>query len=134
MNLRLDRRLINPLLLVLTLLALFFLLQRYYRLRDAYYEEYLRYKEVMLLLKNYQTRQKVSIDENFIRSELSKVGADFFSLKQLETGYELKAKNLRGENLPRLIYSLEQAGVEIVKLKAVDNTGQGLYELEALIR
>lgn len=134
MNLRLDRRLVGSLLLILTLLTLLFLLQRYYRLRDAYYEEYLRYKEVMLLLKNYQTRQKVSLDENFIRSELSKVGADFVSLRQVETGYELKAKNLRGENLPKLIYSLEQAGVEVIKLKAVDNTGEGLYELEAVLR
>ncbi len=113
---------------------LVFLLDRYYRLRDSYYGEYLRYKEVMLLLNNYQTKQKALIDENFVRQRLSEVGADFVSFRQLDVGYEVKARNLKGENLPKLVYALESAGVEVLKLKAVDNTGQGLYEVEMTIR
>ncbi|MEJ7620604.1 MAG: hypothetical protein WKI46_07295 [Aquificaceae bacterium] len=111
-----------------------FLLDRYYRLRDSYYGEYLRYKEVMLLLNNYQTKQKALIDENFVRQRLSEVGADFVSFRQLDVGYEVKARNLRGENLPKLIYALENSGVEILKLISVDNTGQGFYEVEMTIR
>ncbi len=125
---------INLILLLLSLVLFAFLLDRYYRLRDRYYSEYLKYKEVMLLLKNYQTRQKATVDETFVRQRLSEVGADFVSFKQVDMGYEVKARNLKGENLPKLVYALESAGVEVLKLKAVDNTGQGLYEVEMTIR
>jgi len=125
---------VNLMFLLLSLLLFVFLLDRYYGLRDRYYLEYLKYKDVMLLLKNYQTRQKALVDENFIRQRLSEVGADFVSFRQLDVGYEVKARNLRGENLPRLIYALENSGVEILKLISVDNTGQGFYEVEMTIR
>lgn len=125
---------LNLILFLLTLTLLVFLIDRYYRLRDQYYGEYLRYKEVMLLLNNYQTRQKATLDENFVRQKLSEVGADFLSFRQVDVGYELKARNLKGENIPALIYSFERSGVEIVSLRLVDNTGQGLYELQATLR
>lgn len=125
---------INLMLFLVSFALLVFLLDRYYRLRDSYYGEYLRYKEVMLLLNNYQTKQKALIDENFVRQRLSEVGADFVSFKQLDVGYEVKARNLRGENLPKLIYALENSGVEILKFISVDNTGQGFYEVEMTIR
>ncbi len=125
---------VNLMFLLLSLLLFAFLLDRYYGLRDRYYLEYLKYKDVMLLLKNYQTRQKALVDENFIRQRLSEVGADFVSFRQLDVGYEVKARNLRGENLPKLIYALENSGVEILKFISVDNTGQGFYEVEMIIR
>ncbi|MEM4732853.1 MAG: hypothetical protein QXO48_06920 [Desulfurococcaceae archaeon] len=125
---------INLMLFLVSFALLVFLLDRYYRLRDSYYGEYLRYKEVMLLLNNYQTKQKALIDENFVRQRLSEVGADFVSFRQLNVGYEVKARNLRGENLPKLIYALENSGVEILKFISVDNTGQGFYEVEMTIR
>ncbi len=125
---------INLMLFLVSFALLVFLLDRYYRLRDSYYGEYLRHKEVMLLLNNYQTKQKALIDENFVRQRLSEVGADFVSFKQLDVGYEVKARNLRGESLPKLIYALENSGVEILKFISVDNTGQGFYEVEMTIR
>lgn len=125
---------INLMLFLVSFALLVFLLDRYYRLRDSYYGEYLRYKEVMLLLNNYQTKQKALIDENFVRQRLSEVGADFVSFRQLDVGYEVKARNLRGESLPKLIYALENSGVEILKFISVDNTGQGFYEVEMTIR
>jgi hypothetical protein len=124
----------NLILFLLSFLTLAFLLDRYFRLRDEYYREYLKYKEVMLLLKNYQAKQKAIIDENYARQKVSTAGGELSSFKQTDTGYELKIKNLRGENLPRLIYTLESEGVEVLKLKAVDNTGEGMYEVELLIR
>ena len=121
--------------LVFIAIALFgFLLDRYYKLRDNYYAEYLKHKEVMLFLSNYQTRQKALINENLIREKLSQVGADFMSFEQSPDGFEIKAKNLKGENLPTLVYSFESAGLEIIKLKAVDNTGEGIYDLQLLLR
>ncbi|MFN7065546.1 MAG: hypothetical protein ACK4OF_05315 [Aquificaceae bacterium] len=125
---------LNPLVVIVALALFAFALDRYYRLRDVYYGEYIRHKEVMLLLNNYQTRQKVLIEEGLIRQNFAQVGADFVSFKQTDMGYEVRGKNLRGENLPKLIYSLESLGVEVLKLKAVDNTGQGLYDLQMHIR
>lgn len=125
---------INLMLYLLLFVLLLVLIDRYYRLRDNYYQEYLRYKEVMLLLGNYQTRQKVLVDENFLRQTFSQAGAELVSFRQADTGYEVKGRNLRGSKLPELIYSLEGAGVEILKFKAVDNTGQGIYEVEILLR
>lgn len=125
---------LNLIFFMATLALIVLLLGRYYKLRDDYYAEYLRHKEVMLLLKNYQARQKASPEENLLRQKLSEVGADFASYRQVDIGYEIRARNLKGENIPRLVYELERLGVEIVKLKAVDNTGQGLYELEMTLR
>ncbi|MEN3028149.1 MAG: hypothetical protein ABDH29_02785 [Aquificaceae bacterium] len=125
---------LNLILFLFTLVLTALLLDRYYRLREHYYSEYLRHKEVMLLLKNYQTKQKAVLDENFVRQRLSEAGADFLSFKQVDVGYEVKAKNLKGENIPKLLYSLESAGIEILRLRLVDNTGQGIYELDATLR
>lgn len=125
---------INLILYLLALAVFVLLLDHYYRLRDRYYEEYLRYKEVMILLKNYQTRQKAQVDENFLRQKFSQVNAELVSFRQVDVGYEVKGKNLRGSKLPELIYSLETSGVEILKFRAVDNTGQGLYEVEIVLR
>ncbi len=125
---------LNLYIFLISLLLFSFALDRYHKLRNSYYEEYLRYKEVMLLLNNYQTRQKATVDENFIRQNLFQVGADLLSFKQAQMGYEIKARNLRGEGIPRLIYSLESQGIEILGFKAVDNTGQGFYEVELRIR
>jgi hypothetical protein len=44
--------------LLLTFLMVYILLNRYYQLREAYYKDYLRYKEVMLLMKNYRDRKR----------------------------------------------------------------------------
>lgn len=119
---------------LLSVLLFLLLLDNYYTLRQKYYDEYLKHREVMLLLKNYQSRQKVNVDENFARQKLLQFGADLISFKQTDSGYEIRAKNLRGENLPRLVYEIESAGVEVVKLSATDNTGQGIYELQVVIR
>ena len=129
-----GKRELKILFVLLGILLTYILLDRYYRLRDSYYRDYLKHKEIMFLLANYKDRKKEEPREELIRELFSVYGVEFKSFRQVETGYEVKGSNLRGENLPALVYSLEDKGIKILKLKATDNTGQGIFELEMLIR
>jgi len=112
----------------------FLLLDRYYRLRDSYYGDYLKHKEIMFLLANYQGRKREAPTEQLVRGLFSQYQGEFKSFKQTEAGYEVQGTNLPGEKLPYLIYALEEKGINVQKLRAVDNTGQGLFEIYLLLR
>ena len=110
------------------------LLDRYYKLRDSYYRDYLKHKEIMFLLANYQGRKREAPTEQLIRGFFSQYQGEFKSFRQTEAGYEVQGTNLPGERLPYLIYTLEEKGISVQKLRAVDNTGQGLFEIYLLLR
>jgi len=110
------------------------LLDRYYRLRDSYYGDYLKHKEIMFLLANYQGRKREAPTEQLVRGLFSQYQGEFKSFRQTEAGYEVQGTNLPGERLPYLIYTLEEKGISVQKLRAVDNTGQGLFEIYLLLR
>jgi translation initiation factor 2 alpha subunit (eIF-2alpha) len=110
------------------------LLDRYYRLRDSYYKDYLKHKEIMFLLANYQGRKREEPTEQLVRGLFSQYQGEFKSFKQTEAGYEVQGTNLPGEKLPYLIYALEEKGISVQKLRVVDNTGQGLFEVYLLLR
>ena len=112
----------------------FLLLDRYYRLRDSYYGDYLKHKEIMFLLANYQGRKREAPTEQLVRGLFSQYQGEFKSFRQTEAGYEVQGTNLPGEKLPYLIYALEEKGISVQKLRAVDNTGQGLFEIYLLLR
>ncbi|MEN3033392.1 MAG: hypothetical protein ABDH18_00180 [Aquificaceae bacterium] len=122
------------LLFAVFLLLATFSLMRFYRLRDEYYKEYLKTKDFMLLAKNYQLRKKSAISEDLIRQKVSIAGAQLSAFSQLDVGFEVKGSSLKGDAILQFIYSLEQEGLEILKFKAVDNTGQGLYDFEMVVR
>ena len=134
MRYSIGKRDITLLAVALTLLALYLLLNRYYHLRDSYYRDYLRHKEIMLLLKNYQERKREEPTESLIRDLTSQSGGTLISIKQTDLGYEVKVRSLSGKNLPQFIHSIESRGIKVIKLKAVDNTGEGLFDLEVVIR
>jgi hypothetical protein len=110
------------------------LLDRYYRLRDSYYGDYLKHKEIMFLLANYQGRKREEPTEQLVKGLFSQYQGEFKSFRQTEAGYEVQGTNLPGEKLPYLIYALEERGISVQKLRAVDNTGQGLFEVYLLLR
>jgi len=112
----------------------FLLLDRYYKLRDSYYGDYLKHKEIMFLLANYQGRKREAPTEQLVRGLFSQYQGEFKSFRQTEAGYEVQGTNLPGERLPYLIYALEEKGISVQKLRAVDNTGQGLFEIYLLLR
>jgi len=132
MSLR-NRDIAVGLFLLYFLLAYLFL-SKYYDLRAQYYRDYLRHKEIMFLMANYVHTKREQPTEDLIREIFSSYGVDFKSFKQVETGYEVWGTNLRGEKLSDLIYAIEERGIRIVKLRAVDNTGQGMFEVYMLLR
>jgi phosphoglycerol transferase MdoB-like AlkP superfamily enzyme len=130
----LTKRSLNTLFLLLFCILFYVFLNRYYQLRDAYYKEYLKHKEVMFLMKNYKQNKRQEPSEDLLKSLISQVGGEFFSMRQTDTGYEVKARKISGASIPKLVYSLEERGIKIDKFKAVDNTGQGLFDVEMVLR
>jgi hypothetical protein len=54
----------------------FLLLDRYYKLRDSYYRDYLKHKEIMFLLANYQGKKREAPTEQLIRMLFSQYQGD----------------------------------------------------------
>ncbi|WP_448587624.1 hypothetical protein [Thermocrinis sp.] len=131
---RLRKRDVSLVLMILSALLIYVLFSKYYKLRDEYYRDYLRHKEIMFLLANYGERKREEPTESLIRELFSSYGVDFRSFRRVETGYEVEGRSLRGERLPALVYALEDRGIRIVKLKTVDNTGEGLFDIYMLLR
>jgi hypothetical protein len=119
---------------LLSVLLAFLLLDRYYKLREIYYKDYLKHKEIMFLLANYQGKKREEPTEQLIRMLFSQYQGEFRSFRQTDAGYEVQGTNLPGEKLPYLIYALEERGISVQKLRAVDNTGRGLFEVYLLLR
>jgi hypothetical protein len=131
---RLKKRYAIIFFVLLSALLAFLLLDRYYKLRDTYYRDYLKHKETMFLLANYQERKMGAPTEQLLRILFFHYKGEFRSFRQTEAGYEVQGTNLPGENIPYLIYFLEERGISVQKLRAVDNTGQGLFEVYLLLR
>ncbi|MEZ0360905.1 MAG: hypothetical protein ABWK04_03255 [Hydrogenobacter sp.] len=131
---RLTKRNLTILTLALSLLMFYIFLNRYYKLRENYYEDYLKHKEIMFLLKNYQERKRQEPTEELLRKLISLAGGEFLSLRQTDIGYEVKSRGVKGGKIPQLVYSLEERGIRIVKFKAVDNTGQGIFDVDMVLR
>ncbi|WP_448583918.1 hypothetical protein [Thermocrinis sp.] len=132
MNLR--KREVGLILLTFSFLLAYLFLSKYYELRDKYYRDYLKHKEIMFLMKNFAQTKREQPTESLIRELFLSHGVDFKSLRQVETGYEVRGANLRGEKLASLVYAIEEKGIKIIKLKAVDNTGEGIFEIYMLLK
>lgn len=116
----------------LTLLLLFLI--KYFNARETFYREYIKHKEIMFVLANHKTKTKIEIKEDILKKIITGNGADFKSFAQVTEGYEIKGRNLSGIRIPQLVFSLEDAGIEIVKFKAKDNTGNSIYDFEIILR
>lgn len=131
---RLRREHIRLLFIVLSILFLSILLSIYLNKRENYYKEYIKHKETMFMLANAKTKTKIEISEEFIKTTLNSNGAQLRSFGQITGGYEVKGSGLAGIKIPELIFSLEDSGIEVLKFKAVDNTGSGIYDFEMMLR
>jgi hypothetical protein len=71
------------------------LLDRYYRLRDSYYRDYLKHKEIMFLLANYQGRKREAPTEQLVRGLFSQYQGSSSPL-----GKRRRATRCRGQTCP----------------------------------
>ncbi len=123
---------------VIALLMSFFLivifLLTYFHKRERFYREYIKHKEIMFIIANHKTKTKMEINESTIKNIISQNGGEFKSFAKITDGYEIKGKNLSGIRIPQFIFTLENEGLEIAKFKAIDNTNNGIYDFEILIK
>lgn len=133
-NTQINRKTLTTLLFIFSFLLVGVLLLRYFELRENFYREYLKHKEIMFLLSNYENKRKIAVNEEFIRSVFSKYSVEIGSFNQVSQGMEIKGKNLSGAVLPELLFIFEDAGCEIVKFKLIDNTGSGIFDYEIILR
>ncbi|MGC8852683.1 MAG: hypothetical protein ACP5P0_03650, partial [Hydrogenobacter sp.] len=99
-----TNRNLTALLFLLFFLLFYAFLSRYYQLRDNYYREYLKHKEIMFLIKNYKQNIRQEPSEELLKSLISNVGGEFLSLAQRDEGYEVKARKIAGAKIPKLVY------------------------------
>ncbi|MFN3813172.1 MAG: hypothetical protein ACK4SM_00930 [Aquificaceae bacterium] len=130
----LTKRNITLFSLVLTFLMFYLLISNYYKLRNEYYKDYLRHKEIMLLMENYRGMSREEPSEELLRRLISQSGGEFLSLRQTDVGYEVKARKIYGQGISKLLYSIEEKGIKVVRFKAVDNTGEGIFDVELILR
>ncbi|ADC90209.1 hypothetical protein Thal_1581 [Thermocrinis albus DSM 14484] len=102
--------------------------------KEAFYQEYLRYKEFLLLLQSAKLGRKQELSESFLQQKLQQFPLQVVSIKTTEMGYEVKLRDVPGSEIPKLVYFLEDSGFSIKKLKATDNTGQATFEVEIALR
>ena len=133
-NIKLNKKMLTTLLFIFGFILVGFILLRYFDLRENFYREYLKHKEIMFLLYNYENKRKINVNEEFIKSVFSKYSVEITSFNQVSQGIEIKGKNLSGAVLPELFFMLEDAGAEIVKFKLIDNTGSGIFDYEIILR
>lgn len=131
---RLKREHIRLFFTVLSVLFLIILVSIYLSKRENYYREHVKHKETMFMLANAKTKKKTEISEEFIKTMLTNNGAQLKSFGQVSGGYEIKGSGLAGIKIPDLVFSLEDSGIEILKFKALDNTGSGIYDFELMLR
>jgi len=133
-NIKLNKKMLTTLLFIFGFILVGFILLRYFDLRENFYREYLKHKEIMFLLSNYENKRKINVNEEFIKNVFSKYSVEITSFNQVSQGMEIKGKNLSGAVLPELFFMLEDAGAEIVKFKLIDNTGSGIFDYEIILR
>ena len=133
-NIKLNKKMLTTLLFIFGFILVGFILLRYFDLRENFYREYLKHKEIMFLLSNYENKRKINVNDEFIKNVFSKYSVEITSFNQVSQGIEIKGKNLSGAVLPELFFMLEDAGAEIVKFKLIDNAGSGIFDYEIILR
>jgi len=134
MEIYLNRRIINVLLLLLFIGGYIAVYLHYADIRNAINKEYVRYKEISFLIKNFGNQRRKEIDEVFLNQFFKDMGVEVKSISGVEDIYNVVLKSVNIFKLTDIIYRLEREGIEIRRMRAVDNTGEGVYEVELKVR
>ncbi len=130
----LNKRIILLAYLSLFLLGYIYIQVEYSNLRDKVNKEYIKYKEMSFLLKNYKQEKRKEVDEVFLNQFFKNKGIEVKSISRVEDTFLIDIETLDMIKLTDIIYNIEKLGVEIVQVSAVDNTGKGMYEVRIKLR
>ncbi len=128
-----SRRVVYILSLLLTLVFVAYTLPALGELRSTLSQEYFRYKEFLFNLKKAKFLRKEPADERSVSEVLKSLGVEPESLYTSDTGVEINFEELPWRKVPTLIKELESR-YTIVSFSAVDNTGEGLFEVRIVVR
>ena len=120
-------------LIILNVILIFIIYDRYNKNLKTYYAEYLKIKEMKFLLNN-RIQTSLKADENSLSQFFKSKNFEVDSIYTGENGIEVKLKQVNPYNLVEVIYELESNGINIKNLKAVDNTGLGKMSVFMVVR
>ncbi len=134
MEFYLNRRIINAVFILVLIGGYLVVYLNYSEIRNAINREYARYKEISFLIRNFGNQRKREIDEVFLNQFFKNAGVEVKSISGIEDIFMVNIKSVNIFKLTDIIYRLEREGIEIRQMRAVDNTGEGVYEVELKIR
>ncbi len=117
----------------LSLVLAFLITDSGLKARERITAEYFAHKEFLFMLKNAKHEAIRSPTEENVRRIFGKQGIKVKSISKAGTDLEVKAQEVHWRKLPPLIRELEKR-FTIVSIRAVDNTGRGIFSLRIIIR
>ncbi len=134
MEFYLNRRIINAIFILILIGGYFTVYLNYSEIRNAINREYARYKEISFLIKNFGNQRRSRVDEVFLSQFFKSAGVEVKSISSVEDIFIVNIKSVNIFKLTDIIYRLEREGLEIKRMRAVDNTGEGVYDVELKIK
>ncbi len=134
MELYLNKRIVNAVFILILIGGYFVVYLNYSEIRNAVNREYARYKEISFLIKNFGNQRRREVDEVFLNQFFRNAGVEVKSISSVEDIFIVNIKSVNIFKLADIIYRLEREGLEIKLMRAVDNTGEGVYEVELKIK
>ncbi|MCX7739227.1 MAG: hypothetical protein N2Z80_07490 [Hydrogenothermaceae bacterium] len=101
--------------------------------KQRYYSLYLQLKEMNFLINNVYTKT-LSKDEQSVRSFIESFEYKVEYISQKEGSIEIHLSFVDPVSMARLSHILESNGFEIAFFKATDNTGNGNFFIEVVVR
>ncbi len=134
MEFYLNKRIVNAVLILILIGGYFVVYLNYSEIRNAINREYARYKEISFLIKNFGSQRRKEVDEVFLNQFFKNAGVEVKSISGIEDIFMVNIKSVNIFKLTDIIYRLEREGLEIKQMRAVDNTGEGIYDVELKIK
>ena len=128
-----SKRLVYIFSLFLALVFVFYTLPALGELRSTLSREYFRYKEFLFDLNRAGFLRKELADEKSVSEVLKSLGLEPESLYTSDTGVEINFEELHWKKLLLFVKEIESR-YTIVSFSAVDNTGEGLFEVRIVVR
>jgi len=126
-----SRRLLYGLSLLLLTLYLLQSLKLFDSLRDFLDDRYASFKSFLYYLSKAEEREP--LEEGFLKSLFKRYGVKIKEISYEEGVYGIKADEVPATALAAILREVERRG-RVEKLKAVDNTGRGVFSVELEVR
>ncbi|NPA13947.1 MAG: hypothetical protein GXN97_02025 [Aquificae bacterium] len=115
------------------LLLTVFLIKNFYQTKVSIIGLHNEYKRFLFLLENVKIYQQKPLTEKNLKFVIQKFGLSLEKIEKIPNGFKIVIKTLPADKFLKFIHTLEKYGT-IEKIQAIDNTGQGKFHTEILIK